>query len=101
MWTAPSCDSSQRSPYGNPLPGAGAVHHIISDQSAVLQFSESVGASGSLRDPRVNLSAERRKVDWLGQERFSTALQRPALSVGVAVRSDHDNRHVRPQSFGL
>ena len=28
MWTAPSCDSSQRSPYGDSSPGAGAVHHI-------------------------------------------------------------------------
>src|SRR5262245_2430728 len=31
MGTAPSCDPSQRPPYGNPLPGAGAVHHIKSN----------------------------------------------------------------------
>src|SRR5262249_14417480 len=30
MWTAPSRDSSQRSPYGDSSPGAGAVHHTIS-----------------------------------------------------------------------
>src|SRR4051812_47158293 len=30
MWTAPSCDSTQRSPYGDSSPGAGAVHHITS-----------------------------------------------------------------------
>src|SRR5262249_37768893 len=30
MWTAPSCDSSQRSPYGDSSPGAGAVHHTTS-----------------------------------------------------------------------
>jgi hypothetical protein len=28
-----SCDSSQRSPYGNSLPGADAVHHIRSSHS--------------------------------------------------------------------
>jgi hypothetical protein len=28
MWTAPLCDSSQRSLYWQSLLGAGAVHHI-------------------------------------------------------------------------
>jgi hypothetical protein len=37
MWTAPSCDSSQRSPYGNSSPGAGAVHHINSGREQVQQ----------------------------------------------------------------
>ena len=30
---------------------------------------------GGLFDPRVNLAAERREIDWLGQERLGAALQ--------------------------
>src|SRR5215475_13323845 len=44
MWTAPSCDSSQRSPYGNPLPGAGAVHHI---RSRLMQCSINCNDEGT------------------------------------------------------
>src|SRR5436190_3698389 len=49
MWTAPSCDSTQRSPYGDSSPGAGAVHHIKSSceqpQQYSLLFDHLVGAS--------------------------------------------------------
>ena len=42
----------------------------------------------------VDLIAEHRKVDRLGQKRLSAALQRLALRVRIAVGSDHDDRHV-------
>ena len=48
-------------------------------------------------NPDVDLIAERRKVDRLRQKRLSTALQRLALRLRIAVGSDHDDRDVRSQ----
>ncbi len=47
-------------------------------------------------DPRVNLVAQCREVDRLGQEGVGATLQCSALGLGIAIGRDHDNRHVRP-----
>jgi len=77
MWTAPSCDSPQRSSYGNPLPGAGAVHHIIR------------GVSGALTD--VSFHPVRYQ-KWKKQERKQPSVERLTLNYSAAA-SAYDVGH--------
>src|SRR5262249_1817866 len=55
--------------------------------------------SGGTLDPRIDLTAKRRKVDGLGQKCVGTVFQRFALCVSIAIGRDHDDRNVR--SSGL
>jgi hypothetical protein len=57
--------------------------------------------SCSPSDLYVDLAAQRAEVDRLGEKRLSTALQRLALGVGIAIGGDHDDGNIRPGSFRL
>jgi hypothetical protein len=61
---------------------------------------EGVHSRGAF-DPRVDFTAQRPEVDWLGQQRLGAVLQRLALGVGVAIGRDHDDRNIRPQRLGF
>src|ERR1700739_209265 len=52
-------------------------------------------------DSRIDLVTQCYKVDWLGEEGFSAALERLALRLCVAIRGDHDNWYIRPQCLCL
>ena len=52
-------------------------------------------------DPHVDFTAERSKVDWLGQQRLGAVLQCIALRLHIAIGGYHDDGDVRSQSLGL
>jgi len=47
-------------------------------------------------NPTIDFTAERPKVDWLGQKRLGATLKRPALGFRVAIGRNHNDRNIRP-----
>src|SRR5438093_13164252 len=47
------------------------------------------------RDPAVDFTAKRNKIDRLGQKRLGTAFQSFSLGNVIAVGRDHDDRNIR------
>jgi hypothetical protein len=77
MWTAPSCDSSQRSPYGKSLPGAGAVHHIKNPRAV----------AGRLRRAQTFLRAVGIEITFSRDGRLGTRMIRVSTKVENCVSS--------------
>ena len=42
-----------------------------------------------------------REVDWLGQQRLGSILQRLPFSIRIAMGADHDDWHIQSHSLGL
>src|SRR5262245_49906309 len=62
--------------------------------------SERCGESGGLHT-RIDLGAERSKIDRLGEKLFRAALQCLALGLRIAIGSDHNDPHIVSSRFGF
>jgi hypothetical protein len=77
----------------------------INDRRAVRQFGTAkcpflVDRLGGSLDPRIDLADERPEIDWLGEKRLGTAVQRPSFCLLIAIGGDHDQLHTQANGRG-
>jgi hypothetical protein len=92
---------------GCPLLGVQRKTYPRSELFPLFDVSD-IGPRGSLRrrlggprDPTVDLSAKRHKIDRLGEKRLRAAFQGFSPGIVVAVGRDHDDGNVGPSGFSL